>query len=533
MQRAQAVRPEFQLTFENVVDMARICQRLDGLPLALELAAARIRLLPPHALLTRLRRRLPALTGGARDLPVRHQTLQAALAWSYDLLPAAPQALFRRFSVFSGGATLDAIDALQRNTPDTDTLDTVSALLDHSLLLFWGETTSEPRYRMLETIREYAGDLLTASAEQGAMERAHAVYFQALAEHADTGLRGPEQELWMERLDAEVDNLRAALRWSLRTVEWDVGCRLGGALWYFWFLSGRMSEGRNWLDRLLAIPETTRAPAVRAKALVGASWLARSQGAFGEATALAKEGLALYDELGDHPGRADALTTLACVAMDQGDVALARPFAEESLSLRREHGDGWAIAVSLNNLGYLAAVEGDNLRAREYCTECLELSRAVGDTRGVARSLQNLGDIAHALGDAAGAYALIVEALVLLQNLGSSDGIVGSIEGIARAVAAEGHALYAVRLLGAASSLRVKLHDPVRPSEQAEHDQVVAGLQDALGTQAFDASWAAGAQLSTEQAINDALAQRNESLASPNSAWTAGPNPPGPNPPGA
>jgi predicted ATPase len=506
MQRAQAVRPEFQLTLENVVDVARICQRLDGLPLALELAAARIRLLPPNALLTRLRRRLPALTGGTRDLPERHQTLQAALAWSYDLLPSAPQTLFRRFSVFSGGATLDAIDALQSNSPDTDTLDTVSALLDHSLLLSWGETTGEPRYRMLETIREYAGDLLTASGERSAMERVHAVYFQALAEHADTGLRGPKQELWMERLEAEVDNLRAALRWSLHNAEWDVGFHLGGALWYFWFLSGRMSEGRNWLDMLLATPEATPAPAVRAKALVGASWLARSQGAFGEATALAKEGLALYDELGDHSGRADALTTLACVAMDQGDGARARPFAEESLSLRREHGDGWAIAVSLNNLGYLAAVEGDNLRAREYLTECLELSRAVGDTRGVARSLQNLGDVAHALGDAAGGYALMAEALVLLQNLGSRDGVVGSIEGIARAVAAEGQPRQATRLLSAASSLRITQGDPLRPSEQAEYKQAVTALRDTLGTEAFEEAWAEGAALSFDEAISAALA---------------------------
>jgi tetratricopeptide (TPR) repeat protein len=204
--------------------------------------------------------------------------------------------------------------------------------------------------------------------------------------------------------------------------------------------------------------------------------------------------------------------------LDLGDSALARPFAEESLVLRREQGDRWAIGVSLNNLGYLAAVEGDNERAREYFAECLDLSRALGDTRGIARSLQNLGEVLYMLGDVAGAHALMVEALTLIQDLGSRDGVVESIQGIARALAGKGQSRQAARLLGAVSSLRVTLHEPLRPSEQAEHDQVVAGLRDVLGAEAFDAAWVAGAQLSIEQAINDALTQRNESLAPPNIA---------------
>ena len=344
--------------------------------------------------------------------------MRAALTWSYDLLPAATQTLFRRLSVFAGGATLEAIEALQGNSPDIDALDALSALLDHSLVRSWGEVAGEPRYRMLQTIREYAGDLLTASGERAAMERAHAVYYHALAEHADTKLRGTEQESWVERLEAEVDNLRAALRWSLNNAEWDVGFRLGGALWYFWFLSRRVSEGHSWLNALLSSPEAMPAPAVRAKAIVGASWLAYCQGAFDEASALAQEGLALYDHLGDPSGRADALTTLACVAIDQGDGARARPFAEESLSLRREQGDSWAIGVSLNNLGCLASAEGDKLRARDYFTEYLELSRALGDTRGVARSLYNLGEVVYALGDVEEAHALMAEALDLAPKLG-------------------------------------------------------------------------------------------------------------------
>jgi predicted ATPase len=504
-QRAQAVRPEFTLTPENVVDVARICQRLDGLPLALELAAARIRLMPPHALLIRLRRRLPLLTGGARDLPERHQTLRAALEWSYDLLPAATQTLFRRLSVFAGGATLEAIEALQGNSPDMDELDALSALVDHSLVRSWGEVAGEPRYRMLQTIREYAGDLLTASGERDALEGAHAVYYRALAEHADAELRGTEQERWVERLEAEVDNLRAALRWSLNNAEWDVGFRLGGALWYFWFLTRRVSEGYGWLNALLASPGSLPAPAVRAKAIVGASWLAYCQGAFDEASALAQEGLALYDRLGDPSGRADALTTLACVAIDQGDGARARPFAEESLSLRRAQGDTWAIGVSLNNLGCLASAEGDKLQARDYFTQYLELSRALGDTRGVARSLYNLGEVVYSLGDVGEAHVLMAEALTLLQSLGLRDGVILGIEGIAYAEAAEGRPRQAVRLLGAASALRAKLHDPIRPSQRAEYDQVVAALHDTLGIEAFEAAWAEGASLSFDEAIAASL----------------------------
>jgi predicted ATPase len=505
-QRAQAVRPEFTLTRENVVDVARICQRLDGLPLALELAAARIRLMPPHALLIRLRHRLPMLTGGARDLPERHQTLRATLTWSYDLLPTVTQALFRRLSVFSGGATLGAIAALQGSSPAMDELDALSALVDHSLVRSWGEVDGEPRFRMLQTIREYAGDLLTASGERAALERAHAVYYRALAEHADTKLRGMEQERWVERLEAEVDNLRAALRWSLNNADWDLGFRLGGALWYFWFLSRRVSEGHSWLNALLSSPGALPAPAVRAKATVGASWLAYCQGAFDEASALAQEGLALYDRLGDPSGRADALTTLACVAIDQGDGARARPFIEESLSLRREQGDSWAIGVSLNNLGCLVSADGDKLEARDYFTQYLDLSRALGDTRGVARALYNLGEVVYALGDVGEAHALMAEALTLLQSLGSRDGVILGIEGIAYAVAAEGRPRQAVRLRGAASALRARLHDPIRPSQRAEYDQALATLRDALGAEAFDAVWAEGAALSFDEAIAAALA---------------------------
>jgi predicted ATPase/transcriptional regulator with XRE-family HTH domain len=506
VQRAQAVRPQFTLTPANAVDVARICQRLDGLPLALELAAARIRLLPPHALLVRLRRRLPTLTGGARDLPERHQTLRAALAWSYDLLPPATQILFRRLSVFAGGATLEAIDSLQGNTPDEDLLDEVSALLDHSLLRSWGENAGEPRYRMLETVREYAGDLLTASGERASMERAHAAYFQALAERAETQLRGPEQGIWMERLEAEVDNLRAALRWSLYTAEWDVGFCLGGALWYFWFVSGRLGEGRDWLHELLADAGLRGAAQVRAESLVGASWLAFCQGDYDEANAQADEGLRLYERLGNKRGRAAALTTLGCVAMSQGMYERARPLMEKSLALRREEGDRREVATSLNNLGNLALLEGDLAQAQTLLEEYLDLSQALGDKYVTANALQTLGVVALAQNDIARARAMLTEALTLRRSLGWVYGAIEDIESMAEVACSERHPRQAALLLGAAATLRGAMQAPLRPTERDAHQRIVATTRNALSAVIFEQAWAEGAALSLDEAIAAALA---------------------------
>jgi predicted ATPase len=502
--RAQAMQPEFVLTPENAADVTAICRQLDGLPLALELAAARIRLLPPQALLARLDRRLSTLVDGARDLPERQRTLRATLAWSYDLLSPTDQGIFRRFSVFAGGATLDATEAVCRLDDSTDVLESLAALVDHSLLRLVSQATDEPRYGMLETIREYAGEMLTQSGERDDVQAAHAHHYLALAESAEFALRGPKQVRWMGRLEGDINNLRASLRWAQSHDAQNVGPRLAGALWFFWFLSGRVSEGRNWLSTLLASSHAE--PAVRAKAIVGASWLARCQGEFDEANALAQAGLALYERLGDRSGQAAALTTLVCAALDQSDAAAARPPALQSLALRREVGDRWEICVSLNNLGYLAAVEGDYAQAAAYFEECLSLSREIGDTRGVALSLNNLGDVVYTLGDAVRARMLLAEALTLSRVVGWAEGTVESFEGIARAVAKQGQPQLAARLLAAAAALRLATQDPLRPAEQVAYDREVAAVREALGAEVFEAAWAEGAALSLEQAIAAALA---------------------------
>jgi non-specific serine/threonine protein kinase len=506
VQRAQAVQPEFALTRENVVDVANICRRLDGLPLALELAATRIRLLPPHALLTRLRRRLPTLTGGARDLPERHQTLQAAVAWSFDLLPPATQACFRRFSVFAGGATLEAICAVNENISDGDTLNEVSVLLDHSLLRSWGEVAGEPRYRMLETIREYASELLTASGEREAMQRAHAAYCQAFAERAETELRGPRQAEWMERLEADVDNLRAALRWSLVNDEPDIGLCFGGALWYFWFVSGRLSEGREWLRALLAGADSREPSQMRAESLVGASWLAFCQGDYDAANTQAQEGLRLHERLGNKRGRAAALTTLGCVAMGQGAHKRAHRFMEESLALRREEGDRREIATSLNNLGNLALLEGDLARAQALLEEYLTLSQAMGDIYVTANALQTLGVVALAQHDVARARTVLIEALTLRRRLGWAYGAIEDIESMAEVACAEGKPRQATRLLGAAETLRDAMQAPMRPTERAAHERTIVAAKNVLTAETFDLAWAEGAAFTLDEAIAAALA---------------------------
>jgi predicted ATPase len=506
--RAQALRPEFVLTPENAADVAAICRRLDGLPLAIELAAARIRLLPPKALLARLERRLPTLTEGPRDLPERQRTLRDTLAWSYDLLSMAEQALLRRLSVFAGGASLEAVEAVcgASTALGADALEWLAALVDHSLLQQEESATGEPHVGMLETIHEYALEQLEASGERMVSEQAHTIHFLALAEEADPALRGPDQQVSMRRLEADLDNLRAALRWAQAYDAHETGLRLGGALWYFWFLSGRLSEGRGWLDALSTSAQGTGTAAVRANALVGASWLTLSQGAYAEATALAEESLALYDSLGDRRGRAAALTNLVCVALDQGDTARARPLAEESLALRREVGDGWGICISLNNLGCLAAVDGNNAQAEAIFAEYLDLACARGDARGMADALHNLGEVVEAQGDVARAHALLAEGLSLRREMGWVQGTVEGVEGIARALASEGHPSRAACLLGAGAALRVAKQTPLRPAEQDDRDRLVAAVREALGAEAFDAAWAEGGALSLEQAIDAALA---------------------------
>jgi non-specific serine/threonine protein kinase len=337
LERAQAAQPDFVLGAENAEAVAEICVRLDGLPLAIELAAARTRVLPPGALRTWLGQRLALLTTGASDLPARHQTLRAAIDWSYDLLPVEEQALFRRLAVFVGGFTLEAAEAVANvdGALHTSVLDGVASLVDKSLLRQDVQLSGEPRLVMLETVREYALERLVASGEADAIGRRHAEYFLSMAEWARSQLSGTEQVTWLNELEREHDNLRTALAWLREHGESELGLRLGGALWQFWSVRGHFAEGRAWLEELLRQPAAAARSAARANALNGAGSLAFSQGDDARAQLLFEESLAIWRELGDEREAAHSLSDLGRVAYERGDAAAALSLYEESLAAQR------------------------------------------------------------------------------------------------------------------------------------------------------------------------------------------------------
>ncbi|HET8627375.1 MAG TPA: diguanylate cyclase [Thermomicrobiales bacterium] len=423
--RARLADPTFRLTAENARAVAAICARLEGLPLALELAAARANALPPAALLARLTDRLRLLAGRAPDLPPRHRTLRAAIGWSEGLLDEAGRRLFRRLGVFAGGAALDAIEVVCGDLDGAEPLDAVAALLDQSLLRRVEGAGAEPRYAMLETIREYALERLTASGEEVDARERHAGYFLALAERAAAA-----PDTWRERLDAEHDNLRAALDWLLRrSADPAAGLRLAGALAPFWEARGYLQEGRAWLEE--AARRAPGAPeAWRARALALAGRLAFRQGDYPVARALSEEGLALARAAGDARQAAQALANLGNVAWQVGDHAAAQEHNAASLELGRQSGDREIVAHALGRLGGFAWDQGDYAQSRIFLEESLAVRREMGDHRQVAHSLYSLGHVAWAQGDYAAARALDLEGLALGRATGDTQAIANALNNL-------------------------------------------------------------------------------------------------------
>jgi predicted ATPase/DNA-binding CsgD family transcriptional regulator len=397
VQRAQAAQPEFRLTPQNAAAVAEICTRLDGLPLALELAAARIRLLPPQAMLAQLRESpLQLLNRGARDLPERQQTLRRALRWSYDLLDAEEQRVFRWCSVFVGGSTLEA--AVTVAGPPTS-LDVLDSLTSKSLLRSTGgsadasvDTGGTARLMMLETIRELGQELLAQMAEQAAAQRAHAAYYLSFGERAEQQLSGPDQKSWLQSLDREQDNLRAALRWAIEQREGDSAQRLAGALQPFWLTRGRWSEGRRWLEEALAIDSRGPVPqVVRAKALFGAGLLARFQGDFARARILCDQSLTLYRGLNNQTGVVIALVELTRISSFQGDQTATNAFLAEATSLLETLPDTVVKASAYSEL----VVTMFTPVALQYPSEA---ARYLAESERIHRTLNNPSGLALVLG---------------------------------------------------------------------------------------------------------------------------------------
>ncbi len=435
LERARAARPNFTLTAVNSRTIAEICVRLDGLPLAIELAGARINLLPPQALLARLEHRLAVLTSGPQDVPARQQSLRNMLAWSYDLLDAAEQRLFRRLSIFVGGCTLEAVEGLYQDLGEMPAyvLDGVASLIDKSLLRL-DQEGEEPRLVMLETIREYGLECLTATGEMEITRQAHAAHYLSLAGEAELELGGPQQASRLEQLEREHDNLRAALQWMIeqagkadggqRAVHGgEMALRLAGALRSFWVAHGHISEGRHFLERALAVSEGVEA-AVEAKALSVTAYLAFVQSDHERTEALGKQSLALYRDLEDQPGIAFALSLLGSVAWTKGKMVAARTLTEEALVVARQVDDVDRTAYSLFVLGLLSSSLGEYTRACALYQESVAVHRAAGNKRGIAHTLSQLAQVLLvSQADQAQVIPLLEECLTLSQEVGFKEGI--------------------------------------------------------------------------------------------------------------
>ncbi len=365
--RAQALDPGFELTAGNAAAVAEICTRLDGLPLAIELAAARIKVLPPQAMLSRLAQRLPLLVSGARDLPGRHQTLRAAIAWSEDLLDATERTAFRRFSVFVGGFTLEAAHAVATGDLAADSMEIVAAMINKNLLRQEPAKSIEPRFGMLETIREYAWEQLLATGEADATRHRHLEYFVGLAERAQELFRSQQGQEWLATIEREYDNLRAVLSWASDRGNVDAELRLAGAICRFWSLRGNVGEGYKWVDAALAKSDNA-SPALRATLLHATAFLADSQGAQERAIALDQEGLALARSIGDRELMARSLLNLGSTTSGpEEDPRKYNPLVIEALTLAHSVGDRYVSALAIQWLAIIASTDGDFVRAARLC----------------------------------------------------------------------------------------------------------------------------------------------------------------------
>lgn len=449
LQRAQAAKPDFQITPANAGVIGEICSRLDGLPLALELAAARIKLLSPQALLARLEHRLSLLKGGPLDVPVRQQTLRNTLAWSYNLLGTQEQQLFRRLCVFVGGSTLEAIEAIC--TPFdkgmNEVLDGIASLIDKSLLQQQEQEEGQPRYVMLETIREYGLEILVTSGEVETIRQAHCAYYLRLAEEAELGIRSPQQTAWLAYLEREHANMRAALRWMLEHGQFEpnreMTLRLAAALSEFWRIRGYDSEGQTFIEQALAAREGV-AVAVRAKLLRVAARMALYQNDYERVEVLCEESLILYTKLGDLQGIAHSLHYSGWAAREKGNLTLATLLVEEALAIRRKLGHKEDIAWSLLQCGILKCLQGEYARANNLFEESLSLSREINRPHTIAWSLYRLAEAQfNSQDDVVKVHSLVEEALPLFKTVGEKNGVICSLYLLSRLALIQGNALTA------------------------------------------------------------------------------------------
>jgi predicted ATPase len=549
LQRAQAVKPDFVLTKENAPAIAEIVARLDGLPLALELAAARVKLLSPSAMQSRLEKRLQLLTGGALDLPARQRTLRGAIEWSYDLLNEDEQKLFRRLAVFADGCTLEAVEAVCNAKEDLglDLLDGMSSMVDKSLVRQVETEGEDPRFVMLETIREYAAERLTESGDEAITRRTHAAYFLVLAEEVGSARETAviDSAEWLDRCEREHENFRAALDWLCQKNEAQWGLRLGAALFQFWERREYITEGREWLTRLLDLPGAAARDKVRARAVFAAGVLAGAQKDYeladtlftesleinretddkwaaavslnalavtaldrrdvAAARKLSEQNLEVWRELGDKAAVGRSLSNLASVVKEQGDFPLAQSLYDEALATFREIGDATAAARVLNKLGDVARDQGDTTEAQKLYEQSLEAFREFGDRWGIALALADLGNLARERRDFPSARSLYLDSLRIFHELDYKRGVAQVLENLACAAAEQGEARRALALAGSASALRQNLGTPLGPSEKAKLEASLESARKRLAGSEGAAAWMEGWTTPLEKTVEAAL----------------------------
>jgi predicted ATPase/DNA-binding XRE family transcriptional regulator len=548
--RAQAARPDFVLTDENASVVVEICHRLDGLPLTIELAAARLRILSPSALLALLSERLKILARGAEDLPERQRTVRAAIAWSYELLDPERQQFFRQLGAFAGSFSLEAIAAVACQGDTFDALDGLEELADQSLVQRAEGLEEDLRFSMLETIREFALERLRETSEAEKVRRAHATHFAALASQIAVALVGPDQAAWLDRMESELPNLRAAFDWALHN-EPSLALRLAESMHWAWFQRGHLTEAREALEHALATGACQMEP-VRVRALCWAAWICFHQSDTSHGTAMTEEALALAQSIGDPSAVAHALlwhshltphandeewtvaqerlhqarslflevgdtsgaigceVALGNLAWERNDLVEAAARYEAGLARVRDVGEPFVRSVLLGNLGAVRGQQGQVEHARALLTEAVSLRRQIGDDRGAAEFFGYLGRVALDAGDIQEAAALIAEGLRTISQTGMSEYVAWSLEVVAVIALASNQAVQAVRLLGAADAVRERISGSIDPALRMETERERARALADLGSARFDQAWTSGRMLPMNQAVAEALGITDE-----------------------
>ncbi len=507
-ERAKAAKPAFTLTPDNISDAAAICSRLDGLPLAIELAAARVKILSPAAVLTKLENRLNLLTGGARDLPERQKTMRGAVMWSYDLLSEDEKSVFRELAVFSGGFRIDSAEFVCTLTHDADLLDVISSLIDKSLLIQKEMPDGESRFRMLDVVRDFALEMLEADGKIDTVRRRHADFFVNLSQTAEPLLQGGESANWLKKLEENHDNLRAAMNWSL-TNEPEKAVRLAVAVRNYWLVKSHLTEGFGWLKAALE-SGFDPPPELRFKLLNGLGLAARFRGDFDTAKKAYEDGLTAGIEAGDKAGTALSNRGLGHVALQQGDLGSARVYFDAGLAISRELGDKYGIALSLSFLGDLARTEGRFADAKPQFEEAVELFRELENRTALGDALNNLAATLICLGETANGLKSFAEALESAQALSNQITISFSLDGFAAVAVEAGEFNKAALLSGAAEKIRDAVGYKIEPAEARFREFYMSKMVKGISKEDLDQSIKQGQEFSLEDAIKEAASIQSE-----------------------